>query len=317
MISLMVPGIASARVFLESARRAAPGAIAALLLTIPCVAQRSQPSQPTQLPTGGNPSSQSPTSVPNPFGSPDESDPFITPNAPMPGVITVPAVASRMVDAEACNSWTESSVHSPTVSVSRLHVPDKAIGEFQKACSSYKDKRFPQAEEHARKAVDIYANYPAGWVLLGQVLDAEHNREEADKACSQATTIDPQYIASYLCLAEFALRDEKWDQLSKLSDQALALDPVSNAYALYYSANANYHLKHFADAETGARAAIQLDPWHKLPQLHLLLAHIYEEKGDPHSEIAELKDYLKQASNAPDALAARNTLKQLETPAPK
>lgn len=310
----MVPGIASARVFLESIRRAAPGAIAVLLLAIPCVAQRSQP---PPVPTGAPPTSQVPTNGPNPFGNSDVSDPFGMPNPPMPGVITVPAMASRMVDAEACNSWTESSVHSPTVSVSRLHVPDKAIGEFQKACSSYKDKRFPQAEEHARKAIDIYANYPAGWVLLGQVLDAEHNREDADKACSQATTIDPQYIASYLCLAEFALRDEKWDQLSKLSDEALALDPVSNAYALYYSANASYHLKRFSDAETSARAAIQLDPWHKLPQLHLLLSHIYEQKGDPHSEIAELKDYLKQASNAPDALAARNTLKQLETPAPK
>ncbi|HXX43111.1 MAG TPA: hypothetical protein VEJ38_00170 [Candidatus Acidoferrales bacterium] len=232
----------------------------------------------------------------------------------IPGVIIVPADASRMVDSEACNSWTESGVHSPTVSVSRLQVPDKAIGEFQKACGSYKDKRLPQAEEHARKAIGIYPNYAASWVLLGQVLDAEHNRDEADKACSQAATLDPQYIASYLCLAGFAAKDENWDQLSKLSDEALAIDPVSNAYALYYSADANFHLKHIADAETSARAAVQLDPWHKMPQLHLLLAHIYEAKGDSRSEIAELKDYLKEAANSPDAPQARLVLKQLENP---
>jgi len=226
----------------------------------------------------------------------------------------VPADAARMVDSEGCNTWTESGVHTPTVSVTRLKVPDKAIGEFQKACSSYKDKRLPQAEEHARKAIGIYPDYAAGWVLLGQVLDAQHNREDADKACSQATTIDPQYIASYLCLADFASRDENWDQLSKLSDEALAIDPVGNAYALYYSANAEFHLKNLADAETKARSAVQLDPWHKMPQLHLLLAHIYRAKGDPHSEIAELRDYLKQASNAPDALAVRTVLKQLESP---
>ncbi len=234
----------------------------------------------------------------------------------IPGVITVPADAARMVDSEACNSWTESGVHSPTVSVSRLEVPDKAIGEFQKACSSYKDRRLTQAEEHVRKALGIYSNYAAGWVLLGQVLDAEHNPGEADKACSQATTLDPKYIAAYLCLAEFAARDDNWDQLSKISDEALAIDPVSNAYALYYSADANYHLKHLADAETNARAAVQLDPWHKLPQLHLLLAHIYEARGDPHSEVVELKEYLKQASNSPDAPQARAVLKQLENPMP-
>lgn len=234
----------------------------------------------------------------------------------IPGVITVPADAARMVDSEACNSWTESGVHSPTVSVSRLEVPDKAIGEFQKACSSYKDRKLTQAEEHVRKALGIYSNYAAGWVLLGQVLDAEHNPAEADKACSQATTLDPKYIAAYLCLAEFAARDDNWDQLSKISDEALAIDPVSNAYALYYSADANYHLKHLADAETNARAAVQLDPWHKLPQLHLLLAHIYEARGDPHSEVVELKEYLKQASNSPDAPQARAVLKQLENPMP-
>ena len=235
----------------------------------------------------------------------------------LPGVITVNAESARMVDAEACNSWTESGVHSPTVSVARLQVPDKATGEFQKACSSYKDKKFPQAETHVRKAIDIYPNYAASWVLLGQVLDAEHNRPEADKACSQAATIEPQYVAPYLCLAEFAARDENWDQLSKLSDEALAIDPVSNAYALYYSADANYHLKRLSDAETNARAAVPLDPWHHLPQVHLLLAHIYEAKGDPHGEIAELKEYIKQASSAPDAAAARSALKDLESPAPK
>jgi len=250
----------------------------------------------------------------SPTANPDSPDATTTTFGTIPGVLTVPADAARMVDSEACNSWTESGVHSPTVSVSRLEVPEKAIGEFQKACSSYKDKKLSQAEEHARKAIGIYPNYAAGWVLLGQVLDAEHIRDEADKACSQAATLDPQYIASYLCLAEFAARDENWDQLSKLSDEALAIDPVSNAYALYYSADANFHLKQYADAETSARAAVQLDPWHKLPQLHLLLAHVYDAKGDPHSEVAELKDYLKEAPNSPDAPQARVVLKQLENP---
>ncbi|HUJ83644.1 MAG TPA: hypothetical protein VLW83_17295, partial [Candidatus Acidoferrales bacterium] len=284
--------------------------IAVAALAVPCVAQRGQP-QPT---APSSPSSSGPVLGPSPTLNPDVPDGFSPWNTTIPGVIMVPADAARMVDSEGCNTWTESGVHTPTVSVTRLKVPDKAIGEFQKACSSYKDKNLSKAEEHARKAIGIYADYAASWVLLGQVLDAQHNRTEADKACSQAATIDPQYIASYLCLADFAARDENWDQLSKLSDEALAIDPVGNAYALYYSADADFHTKKLADAETSARAAVRLDPWHKMPQLHLLLAHIYRAKGDPHSEIAELRDYLKQASNAPDALAVRATLKQLESP---
>jgi len=198
------------------------------------------------------------------------------------------------------------------VSVARLGVPDKASGEFQKACGSYKDKRFPQAESHVRRAIDAYPNYAAGWVLLGQVLDAEHNREEARKACSQATTLDPKYVAPYLCLAEFAATEEDWDQVSKLSDQALALDPVNNVYSLYYSADAGFHLNHLPEAEKSARSAVELDRWHHVPQLHLLLAQISAAKGDHQTEAAELRQYLKIASNSQDAAGAKSTLERLE-----
>lgn len=274
-----------------------------------CLAQRT-----TTQGNGANAPSQSPNNV-NPLFRSGTTDPFGDPE-PQPGVIIVSPDSARTVDSEACNSWTESGIHSPTVSVTRLEVPDKASGEFQKGCSSYKDKKFAQAETHLRKAIEIYPDYAASWVLLGQVLDAEHNREEAVKACSQGATADPHYIAPYLCLAEFAARDEDWDQVSRLSDEALAIDPVSNAYALYYSADANLHLQHLSDAERNARAAIPLDPWHHLPQLHLLLAHIYDAKGDQHAAAAELKDYLKQASSSADAPAARAELKQFETQPP-
>ena len=303
----MLSGLASAAIQPKAIRRAALCATALICSVGVCAGQ-----QRGQQPVAGGAEGPGPILPTGPAANPDSP---ASPNfSTIPGVITVPLDAGRMVDAEACNSWTESGVHTPTVSVSRLEVPDKAIGEFQKACGSYKDKRLPQAEEHARKAITIYPNYAASWVLLGQVLDAERNRPEADKACSQAASIDPQYIASYLCLAEFAARDEDWDQLSKLSDEALAIDPVGNAYALYYSADADLHFKHLDDAETSARAAVQLDPWHKLPQLHLLLAHVFEAKSDPRSEISELKDYIKEAPNSPDAPQARLVLKQLETP---
>jgi tetratricopeptide (TPR) repeat protein len=234
----------------------------------------------------------------------------------VPGVITVTPDSARTIESEACNSWTDSGVHSPTVSVTRLEVPDKASSEFQKACSSYKSKKFTDAEGHARRALDIYPDYAASWVLLGQVLDAQHHQEEAGQACSQAATVDPKYIAPYLCLAEFAARTENWKQVSQLSEEALAIDPTSNAYALYYSAAANFHLQQLPDAEQHARAAVDLDPWHRLPQVHLLLANIYATKGDPHSEATELKEFLKIAANSPDAASARFMLKELESPPP-
>jgi tetratricopeptide (TPR) repeat protein len=224
----------------------------------------------------------------------------------------MPIDTSEMVNAEACNSWTESGVHSPTVSTARLAVPGKASNEYQKACGAYKDKKLPVAEEHVRKAIAVYPNYVAAWVVLGQVLDAQHKRDDARTACSQASAVDPNYVAPYLCLAEFAATENNWDEVSKLSQRALALDPVNNVYSLYYAADAGVHLLHLADAETKALAAIQLDTWHHLPQLHLLMAQVYAAKGDVRSEMTSLKQYLKLAPNSSDARGAKDTLAQLE-----
>jgi hypothetical protein len=289
-------------------------AVALVTFATPCFAQKAHAPS-----AGSGPSSVNaqPISQPQPpLQGGEGQDPFLMPAITTPGVITVTSDSARTVEAEACNSWTDSGVHSPTVSVTRLEVPDKASGEFQKACSSYKSKKYTDAEGHVRKALDIYPDYAASWVLLGQVLDAQHHQEEAGQACSQAATVDPKYIAPYLCLAEFAARSEDWKQVSQLSDEALAIDPTSNAYALYYSAAANFHLQHLPDAEQHARAAVDLDPWHRLPQVHLLLANIYATKGDPRAEATELKEFLKIASNSPDAAEARYLLKELDSPTP-
>lgn len=286
---------------------------AGLLLLALSPALQAQKSSPHQ--TGNSPttSSAGPT-----FGSATMpvsqagGDPFESLYGPTL-IAPMPQGSDHVSDSEGCNSWTESGVHSPTVSVARLGVPGKATGEYQRGCGAYKDKRLDQAERHLRKAIDIYPSYPAAWVVLGQVLDAQHKREDAKQACSEAIKIDSTYVAPYLCLAEFSATEDDWKQVSTLSERALALDPASNPYSLYYAADAAFHLGDLATAQRDALAAVALDPWHHLPQLHLLLAQIYAAKGDPDAEAAQLRDYLKMAPNSGDAAGARDTLAQLQS----
>lgn len=264
------------------------------------------------MPPAGGPSLSRPPGAPRlptarPMGI--GADPFDMPLASMP----MPAVdAMRILNTEACNTWTEAAVRSPTVSVARLAVPGKASSEYQKACGALKDKRFSDAETHARKAIERYANYAAAWVLLGQILDGQHKGDEARAACSQASSIDPGYSASYICLAEFAARDDGWEQVSKMAKRALELDPANNAYAFYYVAAAALHSKHFSDAELNGLSAAKLDPWHHMPQIHFLLAKVYEAKGDTESEAAQLRQYLKLEPHAPNSATAKNALAQLD-----
>jgi tetratricopeptide repeat protein len=263
-------------------------------------------------PIGNQPTASGPTFGSGAITPGTETGPFDDLHG-SPLMIPMPSPSSQLADSEGCNSWTESEVHSPTVSVARLAVPGKAGSEYQKGCGAYKDKHLEDAERHLRKAIEIYPSYPAAWVVLGQALDGLHKRDDARQACSQAVNIDPTYVAPYLCLAQFSATENDWKQVSSLAEHAMVLDPVRNPYVLYYMADAALHLNDLDKAETSAQTAVALDPWHHLPQLHLLLAQIYAAKGDPHAEAEQLRNYLKVAPNSGDAAGVRNTLAQLES----
>jgi tetratricopeptide (TPR) repeat protein len=270
-----------------------------------------------QKPGGGAPASVPDPLAHGPMPSSDVGPDLFNSVGGMQADGFVAGEAGRMIDAEACNSWTESGVHSPTVSAKRLAVPGNASSEYQKACGAFKGKRFPDAESHLRKAIEYYPEYSAAWVVLGQVLNSEKKQEEAQQACSKARDLDPGYVASYLCLSEFAANANDWTQVARLSEQALALDPISNPYALYYAADAGLHFNQLTQAEMHAQSAVKLDEWHHLPELHLLLAEIYKAAGNIVGESVQLREFLKVAGNSKDAPTARSILAKLEAPPAK
>lgn len=231
-------------------------------------------------------------------------------------VSMTPLDTTWLLAAESCNSWTESSSHSPTVSVARLAVPGKASSEYQKGCGALKDKRLDSAEQHERKAIELYPNYAAAWVVLGQVLEAENKRSDGLTACSQARSVDPNYVAPYLCLADLAATEENWQEVSILSGSALTLDPAGNAYSFYYAADAELHQGNVAKALKDAQNSVTLDKWRRLAQVHLLLAQIYRAEKDLNGQATQLREYLKLAPNSADAPKLRLTLLQLAARAP-
>ncbi|MGH9686515.1 MAG: hypothetical protein ACRD5K_05420 [Candidatus Acidiferrales bacterium] len=223
---------------------------------------------------------------------------------------------SRLINAESCQTWTASSVNSPTVSVARLGVPGKASHEFQKACGDFKDHRLKSAEEHARKAVKIYPDYAAAWVVLGQILHAGNRDNEAFDACHRAEIADPNYAPPYICLAGFAVGANDWDEAYSLANHALSLDPATDPYPFLYTADADYHLKRLAQAELYGLSAEKLDKWNHVPEVHLLLAQIYDAKGDRAGEARELRKFVKISRHDPDWETARTTLAEIEDHVP-
>jgi tetratricopeptide (TPR) repeat protein len=203
-------------------------------------------------------------------------------------------------------------MHTATVEVADLQVPAKAQKEYEDGCAAVKNKKMADAETHLRKVVKEYAKYAAAWVLLGQVLEARQETNEARDACSHPLTSVANYLPAYLCLTDISARANNWDEVLKLSTRALEIDPVSNAAAYAYNATAALNLHHLADAEKSALRASAIDSKHSEPRLLYLLAQIYAAKGDRANLTAQLREYLKFTRDPEDAVAVRSYLAKLE-----
>lgn len=223
------------------------------------------------------------------------------------------AVRQQLKNEEpACFRWPMSPVLSGTVSVSRMEIPSNARDEFNQACVAAHKNDLHEAQKHLNRAVKIYPQFAAAWVLLGQTEQDQGKASQAEESCTQGRTADSNYLPSYLCLADVAAHQEKWSQVADLTNQAAALHPVRAPGAFYYNCLANFYLRQWDNAEKSGLRAVDDAGKGKMPQLNWLLAKIYEQKGDRAAEAAQIREFLKYAPHDPDAATARHILTEIE-----
>lgn len=236
----------------------------------------------------------------------------VQPSIMQPVMPDTPLPKPQVADDEACLPWALSQIRGATVSVLRLQVPDKARSEFDKACGDLHKKKLVDAEQHVRSAIEKYSNYVAAWVMLGEVLAAQQQGEQAHEACSHANIADPTYLPPYLCLAELDARSGNWDEILNVTKTALGLNPVGDAYAYFYRAMAYFNLNQLPEAERSALQAEGVDAEHHDATIHYLLAQIYDAKGDVASAIAEVRQFLKVNQDKQKTDEAKQYLAKLE-----
>jgi tetratricopeptide (TPR) repeat protein len=183
-------------------------------------------------------------------------------------------VSSMIAEGDNCFLPPLNGLVRSRVGIADLQVPSKAQREHKDGCAALRNSKIIEAEAHLRKAVQQWPKYLAAWVVLGQVLEAQQKTDEAYGACSQP-------------------------------DDAVAYD---------YNAAANFHLHRLPEAETSALRAAEIDKSNAEPRVHFLLAQIYEAKGDRQSEAAQLREYLKYASDPNDVAMVKRYLSELEKP---
>jgi tetratricopeptide (TPR) repeat protein len=210
-----------------------------------------------------------------------------------------------------CFRWPMRPIASGMVSVIRLDVPSEAQKEYSEACNAVLKNKLPDAEQHLNQAVGLYPKFAAAWVLLGQVQEDQGRTHEAEQSCSRARDADSVYLGSYLCLADLAARKENWPEVVDLTNHALQLHPVRAPGAYYYNSLAYLSLKQGSLAEERALRVAEDPELKKRPSIHLLLAKIYELKGDRDSEANQLRQYLKLAPHTTESDVIRKILREI------
>jgi hypothetical protein len=100
----------------------------------------------------------------------------------------------------------------------------------------------------------------------------------------------------------------------QLSTRALEIDPTNDAVAYDYNAGANFHLHRLPEAKKKCAAGSGNRQKQRRPSRALFAGSIYEAKGDRGSEAAQLREYLKYASDHNDVAMVKRYLSELEKP---
>ena len=201
------------------------------------------------------------------------------------------------------------------VSASSLEAPEPARKAYEKGIDEIDRKKWDKALEDLERAVALWPKYAAAWTDLGDVYREQSMAAKARAAYDHALQADPKYARACVPAARLALDEGRMNDGLRLSEQAIAIDPVEFPEAWFYSGVANFNLKHFDEAARSAQRAIELDASHALlPRAEHLLGFIFAAKGEYAEALVHLRNYVRispMATDVPEAISLIATLERM------
>jgi tetratricopeptide (TPR) repeat protein len=204
------------------------------------------------------------------------------------------------------------NVEGLTISATSALAPKNAKKALSKARDQKKKGKWEDAEKELQKAVEIYPQYAAAWLELGNIQLQQKNVAAARDSFAKALAADPKYVGPYLQLASIAAGEQKWDDVVAQTDRLLHLDPVDFPQAWLFNSVANYQLHKIDEAEKSVREGLSHDPNHRFPTMSHLLGVILAMRQDYAGSAKNLRDYLRYAPHASDLEQVKKQLAEVE-----
>jgi len=192
-----------------------------------------------------------------------------------------------------------------TTSATSALAPKEARNAFEKGLTAWKKSKIDEAQTDFLKATDLYPRYASAWYQLGVVYEKRERIPEAREAYAQSIAADSKYVNPYERLYMLSFSEKKWEDVAKISNQVMHLNPYDFPESLYYNAVANSQLGRLDIAEKSAREAVQLGATQN-PKVYYILGVILTKKQDFKGAAENLRIYLKS-----DAVTDRETVTKL------
>ncbi|HTA24764.1 MAG TPA: tetratricopeptide repeat protein [Terriglobales bacterium] len=202
-------------------------------------------------------------------------------------------------------------VEGTSVSVTSALAPSGARKELEKGREAERKKNWDHAVKALQKAVQIYPKYAAAWFELGRVQMVKNEASAAKVSFQQALAADPKYVPSYRGLAELAFQSKQWPEVVRITEQMLALNPVSFPAAYFFNAVANYYLTNLDAAEKSARQGIKIDSEHQITKLYYVLGIILLKKQNYQQAELFFHQYMQSTTETAELEAANKQLAEI------
>ncbi len=133
------------------------------------------------------------------------------------------------------------------------------LGTLYLAASRGRPEYIAEAERLAKEILDKDPNHVEGHILMGSVLFAQNNRDEALARFNHAVELDPKRIESYMSLARFYIVTKDPANAEGTFKRALS---INNSSALTHTEYGKYLIQtnHLNEAEIELQKAVEVEP---------------------------------------------------------
>jgi tetratricopeptide (TPR) repeat protein len=171
-----------------------------------------------------------------------------------------------------------------------------------------KDGKCDMRLVHLKKALAIYPRYGEAFTEIARCYLQMNDMASAEAAFKSAVPLSPGVYAS-VNLATLYINEGKVDEAQALITPLLQKNPTEGEL---YAALARIHFAKGRLREAEAAGLEAHRRGHRSPDIHLILAKIYEDQGKRGAELTQLQDYLDENPRGGAADQVRRQLEQLQ-----